>query len=90
MKLVKPMSATVTMKRPDGTIETVDATKFGTMSQTLADKISEASNKAGKGIVISWTFSPAEYEKTAEEIARDEAEKDYYAHTAMMKKVMSY
>jgi hypothetical protein len=94
MKIVKPISATVTMKRSDGTIEIVDASKFGNMCQELADKISAASQKAGKGVVIAWTFEPAVYEKTAEElakIAKQVAEiADYDAHTAKMRKAMSY
>jgi hypothetical protein len=90
MKLVKAMTATVTMKRPNGDIETVDASKFGNMSQTLADKISEASNKAGKGVVIAWTYTPAEYEQTEAEKAHDAEMADYEAHSAKMRKVMSY
>jgi len=77
-KMITPAKATVTMKRPNGQIETVDASKFGNMCQALADKISEASSKAGKGVVISWTYTPAAYEKTAEEIAKDEAMAGYY------------
>jgi len=90
MKQVKPMSATVTIRRPNGDIETVDASKYGAMSQTLADKISAATNAAGKGVVIAWTFTPAEYEKTTEEIAREADLADYYKSNAATKKAMSY
>jgi len=71
MKKVSDARATVTIRRPNGAEETVDASKYGNMCQALADKISDATNKAGKGVVIAWTYTPAVYEKTAEEIAAD-------------------
>lgn len=71
MKLVKALVATVSIKRPSGIVEVVDASKYGTMSQTLADKISAATNAAGKGVVVAWTFEAPEYEYTVEEIAHE-------------------
>ena len=57
--------ATVTIRRPDGTVETLDVTaKFGTMSQTLADKINEQTKAAGRGEVIDWSYEAPEYQMT--------------------------
>jgi len=66
--------ALVTIKRPDGSIETLDVTaKFGTMSQTLADKINENTKAAGRGEVISWSYEAPEYKMTE----NDKANKEY-------------
>ncbi len=75
---MKQMSATVTIRRPNGDIETVDASKYGTMSQTLADKISAATKAAGRGEVIGWSYEAPEYKMTN----NDKAEKAYDTHRA--------
>ena len=71
--------ATVTIKRPNGTVETLDVTaKFGTMSQTLADKINEQTKAAGRGEVIGWSYEAPEYQMSE----KDKAEKAYDTHHA--------
>ncbi len=65
--------ALVTIKRPDGSIETLDVTaKFGTMSQTLADKINENTKAAGRGEVIGWSYEVPEYKMTENDKANQE------------------
>ena len=68
--------ATVTIKRPNGVIETLDVTaKFGTMNQTLADKISEQTKAAGRGVVIAWSYEAPEYKMTENDKANAEYDK---------------
>jgi hypothetical protein len=68
--------ATVTIRRPDGTVETIDVTaKFGTMSQTLADKINEQTKAAGRGEVIGWSYEAPEYQMTNNDKANREYDK---------------
>lgn len=90
MKQIKPMTATVTIKRPNGLLETVDASKYGTMSQTLADKISAATSAAGKGVVVGWSFEAATYELDAVELAHDAEMADYDKSRDATLKALNY
>lgn len=69
MKKIKDQQITITIERPEGHIETVDVSekiKVGNeevFKTVYYPRIQKDTKAAGRGNVISYTFSAAEYEK---------------------------
>jgi hypothetical protein len=78
MKKTQNEKVTLQIKRPNGRVETVDVTaKFKSMNDRLFANIKQATEKAGRGEVLSYDFAPAKWEME---------ESDYITHCARCSK----
>lgn len=62
MKKVTDGYATITVKRPEGSVETITVKSFDRLNDILFSKIQKATKEAGKGDVLSYKNVNATYE----------------------------